>query len=131
MRAALSIVLATALVTTPLKLVLAQAAQQEAVGVQQTVPPDSSGQRLIGVPPVTDNTSRLFWRNPSDRTLLNMAFAAPSTSNTDLPYQENEETGWWKSKAAYVVTAIIAIVILFIVVYRYCKTQCDISQLGN
>ena len=60
MRAVVSVVLATALVTTPIKLVLAQAAQQEAVSVQQTVPPDSSGQRLIGVPPVTDNTSRLW-----------------------------------------------------------------------
>ena len=60
MKAALSIVLAGLLVTTPLKLVLAQTAQQEAVSVQQTVPPDSSGQRLIGVPPVTDNSSRLW-----------------------------------------------------------------------
>ncbi len=60
MRAALSIVLAGLLVTTPLKLVLAQAAQQEAVSVQQTVPPDSSGHRLIGVTPVTANPSRLW-----------------------------------------------------------------------
>ena len=60
MRRAISIVLAAILVTTPLKMVLAQAAQQEAVSVQQTVPPDSSGHRLIGVPPVTDNTSRLW-----------------------------------------------------------------------
>ncbi len=60
MKAALSIVLAGLLVTTPLKMVLAQAAQQEAVRVQQTAPPDSSGHRLIGVPPVTDNTSRLW-----------------------------------------------------------------------
>ncbi len=69
MKAALSIVLAGLLVTTPLKLVLAQAAQQEAATVQQTAP-DSSGHRLIGVPPVTDNTSRL-WKNPADRARLN------------------------------------------------------------
>ncbi len=37
---------------------------------QQTAPPDSSGHRLIGIPPVTDNTSRL-WRNPADRARLN------------------------------------------------------------
>ena len=60
MKTALSIVLAGLLVTTPLKQVFARAAQQEAVSVQQTAPTDSSGQRLIGVPPVTDNTARLW-----------------------------------------------------------------------
>ncbi len=70
MKAVLSIILAGLLVTTPLKMVLAQAAQQEAVSVQQTAPPDSSSHQLIGVPPVTDNTSRL-WRNPADRARLN------------------------------------------------------------
>ncbi len=60
MRRAISVILAAVLVTTPIKLVLAQAAEQEAVSVQQTAPPDSSGHRLIGVPPVTDNTSRLW-----------------------------------------------------------------------
>ena len=73
MRTAVSVLLATALVTTPIKLVLAQTAQQEAATVQQTAPPDSSGHRLIGVPPVTDNTSRL-WINPSDHALLNTEF---------------------------------------------------------
>ncbi len=77
MKAALSIVLAGLLVTTPIKLVLAQAAQEEAVSVQQTAPPDSSGHRLIGVPPVTDNTSRL-WSTPSDRARLNTEFAGAS-----------------------------------------------------
>ena len=70
LRAVLSIVLAGLLVTTPLKLVLAQTAQQEAVSVQQTASPDSKGHRLIGVPPVRANTSRL-WRNPADRARLN------------------------------------------------------------
>ena len=58
LRAALSLLLATALVTAPLKLVFAQTSQQDAV--QQTAPPDSSGHRLIGVPTVTDNTSWLW-----------------------------------------------------------------------
>ena len=58
LRAALSLLLATALVTAPLKVVFAQTSQQDAV--QQTAPPDSSGHRLIGVPTVTDNTSRLW-----------------------------------------------------------------------
>ena len=60
MRAAVSLMLATALVTTPLKLVLAQAAQQDAATVQQTTAQESSGHRLIGIPPVTDNTSWLW-----------------------------------------------------------------------
>ena len=77
MKAALSIVLAGLLVTTPLKQVFAQAAQQEAATVQQDAPPDSSGHRLIGVPSVTDNTSRL-WSTPSDRARLNTEFAGAS-----------------------------------------------------
>ncbi len=77
MRTAVSVVLATALATTPLKMVLAQAAQQEAATVQQTAPQDSSGHRLIGVPPVADNTSPL-WRTPADRVLLNTEFAGAS-----------------------------------------------------
>ena len=60
MKAALSIVLATTLLAAPLNLVLAQAAQQEAVSVQQTAPPHSSAYRLIGLPPVTDNIARLW-----------------------------------------------------------------------
>ena len=89
MRAALSIVLATALVTTPLKQVFAQAAQQESVSVQQDAPPDSSGYRLIGVPPATNNTSRL-WSTPSDRTLPNTEFA-----DALLVQQDDPGTAWW------------------------------------
>ena len=83
MKAAVSIVLAGLLVTTPLKLVLAQAAQQEAVSVQQTVPPDSSGHRLIGVPPVTDNTSRL-WEPLASKDALAGIFAYDD-SETRVP----------------------------------------------
>ena len=95
MRAALSIVLATALVTTPVKLVLAQAAQQEAR--QQTA--DSSGHRLIGVPPVADNTSRL-WRNPSD-------LALPNTELADGSFVQGGEL----SVGAQVAIAIVVIAV--------------------
>ena len=89
MRAAVSLMLATALVTTPLKLVLAQAAEQEAATVQQTRAQDSSGHRLIGVPRATDNTSRL-WRNPSDRALLNTDLA-----DALLVQEDDPGTAWW------------------------------------
>ncbi len=112
MRTAISLVLATALVTTPIKMVLAQAAQQEAVSVQRTTPPDSSDHRLIGVPPVTDNTSRL-WGTPSDRALLNTELAAPLTSKADLGflYQENEEEGGSKT-VMWVVVAVVLVIVL-------------------
>ena len=48
MRRAISVILAAVLVTTPLKLVLAQAGQQEAVSVQRTAPPDSTPRKLTG-----------------------------------------------------------------------------------
>jgi hypothetical protein len=72
MRAAVSIILATMVVTTPLKLVFAQAAEQEAATVRQTAP--DSATNLIRVPPLTHKTSRL-WRNPSGRALLNTELA--------------------------------------------------------
>ena len=118
MRAALSIALAGLLVTTPLKMVFAQAAQQEAATIQQTA--DSSGHRLIGVPPVTDTTSRL-WGTPSDRSLLNTAFADA------LLVQE--DTSWWDglSTTAQVVIfiAVIAIVVVVVAVYFVeCSKKC-------
>ena len=75
MRAAVSVVLATALVTTPLKLVLAQAAEQEAVSEQQTAPDNTT--HLIRVPPLTHKTARL-WMVSSDKALLNTEFAGAS-----------------------------------------------------
>ncbi len=61
MRAAVSLVLATALVTTPLKLVLAQAAGKQVATVQQATAQDSSRTAgLIRVPPVTDKTAQLL-----------------------------------------------------------------------
>ncbi len=74
MKAALSIVLAGLLVTTPLKLALAQAAQQEAVTVQQTVAPDSSGHRLIGAATRDRHTSRL-WEPLASKDVIADIFA--------------------------------------------------------
>ena len=132
MRRAISVILAAILVTTPIKLVLAQTAQQEAVSVQQTAPPDSSGHRLIGVPPVTDNTSRL-WRNPSDRALLDTEFA-----DALLVQEDDPGTAWWNGLSTEwkVVTVLVVIAVAAVVVYLiikdFCEEQnCDISQLGN
>ncbi len=66
MRAALSIVLAGLLVTTPLKQVVAQVEQQDSTNVQ-----DQRGTRLIRVPEVNPETA-MFWRggviDPIDST---------------------------------------------------------------
>ena len=61
MRAALSVVLATALVTTPLKLVLAQAAQQDSTTVHTTSLGTNPGAALvIRIPEVTAATAALW-----------------------------------------------------------------------
>ena len=73
MRKPISIVLAGLLVVLPLQQVQAQVAQQEAVSVDQTAPPEDAAQ-LFRVPPLTENTARL-WRTTSDRTLLSTPFA--------------------------------------------------------
>ena len=105
LRAVLSIVLAGLLVTTPLKLVLAQTAQQEAVSVQQTASPDSKGHRLIGVPPVRANTSRL-WRNPADRARL----------NTELSDGFFVQRGERTAAQAAIAAVVIAVGLLILVV---------------
>ncbi len=116
MRAALSVVLATALVTTPLKLVLAQAAQQEAVSVQQTAPPNSSGHRLIGLPPVTDNTSRL-WEPLAGKDAIADIFAEdgsmPGPALRDMPRGA-------KDVAIYIVVGLVitALVLFGLAVYH-------------
>ena len=108
MRAIVSLVLATALVTTPLKMVFAQAEQQEAVSVQQNALPDSSGHRLIRVPPVTDNTARL-WRNPSGRALL----------NTELADASLVEEGWFGDLSPDAKVGIVLLVIVLVAVAVY------------
>ena len=72
MREAVCIVLAGLVVMIPPKLVLTQAAQQEAVSVQQTAPDGAAS--LFRVPPLTQN-SALLLRTSSDRELLNTRFA--------------------------------------------------------
>ena len=106
MRRAISIVLAAILVTTPLKMVLAQAAQQEAVSVQQTVPPDSSGHRLIGVPPVTDNTSRLWQPFAAENPPGN--FVESSLSTKDAVDGWSDWPKWRK-----VLLVVLSVILVF------------------
>ena len=81
MKAALSIALAGLLVILPVEQVLAQAAQQEAVSVQQTAPADGAT-RLFRVPPLTQNTARLL-RTPFERALVPEFLALPMTNPVD------------------------------------------------
>lgn len=86
MRAAVSLVLATALVTTPLKLVLAQAAGQQAATVQQTTAQDSSRTAgLIRVPPVTDKTAQLLEPRTSEDALAAIFADGETWANPNGP----------------------------------------------
>ncbi len=119
MKAALSIVLAATLVTTPLKLVLAQAAQQEAVSVQQTVPPDSSGHRLIRVPPVTDNTSRL-WEPLASEDAFADIFAEDGPVLEPAPIPKGAKI------AIYIVVGLVLVAaLLFGLLVLACATASD------
>ncbi len=110
MKAALSIVLAGLLVTTPLKLALAQAAQQEAgVSEQQAAPPDSSGQRLIGVPPVTNNTSRL-WEPLAGKDAIADIFAEDGLIPGPAAAPISKD-----AKTAIIVVAVLAAVVIGLV----------------
>ena len=106
MKAALSIVLAGLLVTTPLEQVFAQAAQQEAVSVQQT--PDSSGHRLIGVPPVTANTSRL-WEPLASKNVFAEIFAEDGSITGPAPIPDG-------AKAVIIVVGVLLALALLILV---------------
>ena len=108
MKAALSIVLAGLLIILPVEQVLAQAAQREAVSVQQTVPPDGAA-HLFRVPPLTENSARLL-RTPSDRMLLHTPIADA------LLVQENNGEGlaWgWNVLIGAVVVAGLAVGIYY------------------
>ncbi len=113
MKAALSLVLAGLLVTTPVKLALAQAAEQEAAAVQQTAPPDSSGHRLIAVPPVTDNTSRL-WEPLASEDALAGIFAYDD-SKTRVAAPQELAGGAGASLVAVVLVSLLLVVIVVIV----------------
>ncbi len=104
MKAALSFVLAGLLVTLPIKQVLAQAAQQEAATVQQTAP-DSGGHRLIGVPPVTGNTSRL-WEPLASEDALAGIFAEDGSIPGPAPIPKGAKI------AIYIVVGLVILAAL-------------------
>ncbi len=120
MKAALSIVLAGLLVTTPLKLVLAQAAQQQTISGQQTTAPDSSSHRPIRILPITDRTAPL-WRPL--RTHDNLADALPDGRTMHLAPLSTfavPAVSAWK----VVVGVVVVIVLIFIVAFAiWCQTQ--------
>ncbi len=124
MRAALSIVLATALITTPLKLVLAQAAKQEAVSVQQTAPPDSSRHRLIAVPPVTDNTSRL-WEPLASEDVRKSIFTYDGSETWVAAQQEFGGGG-----LATVVGPTIALILVVFLIVKCLAEKCLSTWTG-
>ena len=107
MKAALSIVLAGLLVTLPIKQVLAQAVQQEVGSEQRTAPPD--GHRLIGVPPVTDNTSRL-WEPLASEDALTGIFAEDGLIPGPAAAPISKD-----AKTAMIVVAILAAVVIGLV----------------
>ncbi len=107
MRAALAIVLAGLLVTTPLKLVLAQADQQQSqtTTAQETpvvAPQDSTGSpALVGVPTLERGSSAaLLW-------LAKATAPAADSLAYDLPYRRVSTVGW------IVIGVVGAIVLLF------------------
>ena len=116
MKAALSIVLAGLLVTTPLKLALAQAAQQEAVSVQQTAPPDSSGHRLIRVASRDRHTSRL-WEPLAGKDAIADIFAEDGSIPGSTP---RDMTRGAKDVAIYIVVGLVitALVLFGLAVYH-------------
>ena len=118
MRKALSIVLAGLLVTLPVEQVLAQAEQQEAMSVQQTVPPDDAA-GFFRVPPLTQNSALLF-STSSDRALLDTPFA-------DAPLAQQEpDGGWWGGLDMHwrilmvVAFAAVTITSLYLIVRNAC-----------
>ncbi len=121
MRTAVSVVLATALVTTPLKLVLAQAAQQQTISGQQTTAPASSSHRPIRFPPITDRTAPL-WRPL--RTHDNLADALPDGRTMHLaPLSTFAVPVASDEKVVLYVLAGIVIVVLIIVFVLACKKE--------
>ncbi len=139
MRKALSIVLAALLLILPVEQVLAQAAQQqEAVGVQQTVPSDAAA-RFLRVAPLTENAALLLrtGRAPSDAAaalfrvppltesaalLLRTGLAPPSAPFADAPLaQEDPDQNWFQRRSFGVKLLLVVVVgfaIAWLVVYH-------------
>jgi len=115
---ATSIVLAALLIILPVEQVLAQAAQQEGVGVDRAAPPGAAAS-LFRVPPLTENAALLLGAS-SDRALLNPPFAEPSLSNADAV------AGWddWSNgqRALAVLGLIVALAIGFFILLS--KAEC-------
>ena len=123
MKAALSIVLAALLIMLPVEQVLAQAAQQEAVSVQQTEPSDGAA-ALFRVPPLTEN-SKLLLRTSSERSLLNTPFA-------DAPFAQQEpDEGWWAGlDQPWKFLMVVAVAAVFVGVIYYFIRECTAVVAG-
>ncbi len=109
MRTAVSMVLVATLFTTPLKLVLAQADQQKAATVQQTVALDSARQNVIRVPQITPETARL-WEPGAGKAARADIFThldgmAPATQGTPVV-----------TKIGIVLVVVAAVALILIVV---------------
>ena len=114
MKAALSIVLAALLIMLPVEQVLAQAAQQADVTVQQAGPSDGAA-HLFRVPPLTENSARLLGAS-SDSVLL-----VPSLSNTDAAVGWSD---WSNGKRVLVVAGITIAVALAVAVIYVLAASC-------
>ena len=113
MKAALSVVLAGLLATLPLKQVLAQAEQQEAATVQQTASPDSSSHRLIRVPPVTDNTARLWQPLASEGGLADI-FAEDGSIPVPPPMPKGAKIVLYALAALAIMAVVLGALLLFV-----------------
>ena len=109
-RAALSLMLATALVTTPLKLVLVQASQQEANSIQQPAAQDSSGHRLIRVPPMTDRTARLV-ALPTSEDALAAIFAEDGSLAGPAPIPKGAEIAIGVIVGGFLILVLLALLV--------------------
>ena len=123
MRRALSIVLAGLLVMTPLQQVLAQAAQQEAVSVQQAASPDGAA-HLFRVPPVIKVPALAPetappWRSFADNHLP----IESSLSSRDAVVGWSD---WSNGKRALVVVGVIVVayVAVVVIVLSTCGDSC-------
>ena len=122
MKAALSIVLAGLLVTTPLKLVLAQASHQEAATVQQTTAQDSSSTAgLIRVPPVTDKTAQLLEPSTKEDALAAI-FADETWPNLGVAAAPRAIPKG--AKIALIVVGVLAILFLLAAIDCYTGDGC-------
>ena len=115
MRNAISVVLAGLLIILPVEQVLAQAAQQEAVSVHQTVPSDGAA-HLLRVPPLTQNAVLLLGTS-SDRAL-------PNTPIADALFMQENNAGGGLTAWEVLIIAV-AVVGLAVGIYR--TTQNAIS----